>query len=61
MACLQPGKWLNDEVINAYVSLVNAHLAGNDDLVVQDKKILCLNTFFMSKLQADLDQDAYDP
>ena len=38
---LNPGKWLNDEVINAYVALVNS-ISGTT---------FAFNTFFFTKLQ----------
>lgn len=45
---LRPGIWLNDELINAYSCLVNSRLSAAQ---ASSRKTLCLNTFFMSKLE----------
>ena len=52
---LRPGTWLNDELINAYVSLVNTRLRLQNN----GPRMLCLNSFFMTKLEEDIDQDTY--
>ena len=48
---LRPGAWLNDELINAYVCLVNTKLARAASKAT--KKMLCLNSFFMTKLESE--------
>ena len=52
---LRPGTWLNDELINAYVSLVNTRLRAQKS----GPRMLCLNSFFMTKLEADQNQGIY--
>ena len=43
MQRLKPGKWLNDELINAYASLVNQRIAKQTNY-----SIMCMNTWFMT-------------
>ena len=53
---LRPGTWLNDELINAYVSLINQRLVQKPS---GHTKMLCLNSWFMSQLEDDLAKDQY--
>ena len=50
---LRPGSWLNDELINAYTCLINKFLANST------KKMLCLNSFFLTMLEDMKAQKAY--
>eukprot|EP01056_Protomagalhaensia_sp_Gyna25_P002051 Protomagalhaensia_sp_Gyna_25__2050@NODE_20_length_7955_cov_303_925088_g13_i0_p2_GENE_NODE_20_length_7955_cov_303_925088_g13_i0NODE_20_length_7955_cov_303_925088_g13_i0_p2_ORF_typecomplete_len492_score69_42Peptidase_C48/PF02902_19/1e04Peptidase_C48/PF02902_19/8_8e39Acetyltransf_14/PF03421_16/0_11Peptidase_C57/PF03290_13/1_3e03Peptidase_C57/PF03290_13/0_4Peptidase_C57/PF03290_13/2e03_NODE_20_length_7955_cov_303_925088_g13_i057517226 len=64
MACLSPGEWLNDEVMNAYMNLLNARtqkvescrtssegeMTGRSDYCV---KTFYWNTFFYSSLTGE--------
>ncbi|EZG85834.1 putative Ulp1 protease [Gregarina niphandrodes] len=53
--CLQPMEWLNDEVINAYVAMINDTDTG--------LKCFCWNTFFYTTLRGTaggMSEDNYD-
>lgn len=62
---LRPGTWLNDEIVNAYVALINYKIAkrsllSQDDAKVNDNsnvatRMLCLNSFFMTKLGEEIE------
>lgn len=47
LICLNPGKWLNDEVINYYMQMLSDE---NKRLNKNDPKSLYLNSFFLTKL-----------
>ena len=51
---LRPGSWLNDEIITAYVSLINQRLAKK-----MHQKTLCLNSYFMAKLESEISNSTY--
>jgi sentrin-specific protease 1 len=46
ISCLDPGTWLNDEVINFYSSMLMQDLAQS----TKSREIYIFSTFFMSKL-----------
>lgn len=51
---LQPGKWLNDEIINAYIKLINARSAQRGL-----KNAYVLNTFFFTLIEQMLERGDY--
>ena len=55
MHLLKPGCWLNDEIINAYVCLINKRNIKTAKFC----RILCLNTWFMSLLEDELAKGTY--
>lgn len=68
---LKPGIWLNDELVNAYVYLVNQRCASNFSSQVSQAGgasaaehtgpplCLCMNTFFMTKLCEEIEKNKY--
>lgn len=54
---LRPGVWLNDELINAYVSLVNSKLAATAESGAP--RMMCLNSWFMPKLESEVANKTY--
>lgn len=56
---MRPGIWLNDELINAYVWLVNHRHASQLTTNPSEPKMLCLNSFFMTKLETDIENKEY--
>ncbi len=42
---LKPGQWLNDEIINFYVNLIQLRAGREGPL-----KVFCFNSFFWTKL-----------
>lgn len=53
---LKPGEWLNDEVINFYIGLVNER-AKERSMQLGSPRIFCYGTFFYTKLA---DKKGYD-
>lgn len=50
MATLQPGRWLNDEVINFYLQLLRQRAARWREQDPSAPRVHCFNTFFYAKL-----------
>ena len=55
MRKLRPGTWLNDELINAYATIVNKRLLARSDC-----RMMCLNTWFVGQLENELSLGTYD-
>ena len=52
---LEPGKWLNDEIINGYISLINER-----EKEFNTGSIFCFNTYFYTMIENMLQRDDYD-
>ena len=50
---LRDGEWLNDQVINAYMSLLTRRASSPDSAPDKRPRLFLFNTFFFSKLQSD--------
>lgn len=52
---LEPGHWFNDEIINAYVCLINEREKES-----QAGTVFCFNTYFFTQLEDMLKRGDYD-
>ena len=51
---LEPRKWLNDEIINAYISLINER-----DNIMNNGNVFIFNTFFFTMIEDMIKRNDY--
>jgi Ulp1 family protease len=58
LQCLNPGKWLNDSIVNFYIGMINER--ANKRSKRGHSRIFCFNSFFYSKLMGESEQSEYN-
>ena len=51
---LEPKKWLNDEILNAYITLINER-----DKIMNNGNVFIFNTFFFTMIEDMIRRDDY--